>query len=64
MFQCIGPDLGVCPCIRSHSLAFVFGLKRATDEGSLPDIAKYIPYYLPLESLLLSKDRTIIIHLL
>ena len=31
----------------SKLLAFVAALKRATDEGSLPDIAKYSPYYLP-----------------
>ena len=31
-----------------YSLAFVAGLKRATDEGSLPEIAQYSPYYLPL----------------
>ena len=24
------------------------GLKRATDEGPLPEIAQYSPYYLPL----------------
>ena len=37
------------PCIlllQHHSLAFVAGLKRATDEGPLPEIAKYSPYYL------------------
>ena len=31
-----------------YSLAFVAGFKRATDEGSLPEIAQYSPYYLPL----------------
>ena len=31
-----------------YSLAFVAGLKRATDDGSLPEIAQYSPYYLPL----------------
>ena len=35
----------------SYSLAFVAGLKRATDEGSLPEIAQYSPYYLALRSL-------------
>ena len=29
----------------NYSLAFVAGLKRATDEGSLPEIAQYSPYY-------------------
>ena len=26
------------------ALAFIAGLKRATDEGSLPEIAQYSPY--------------------
>ena len=34
--------------LQYNSLAFVAGLKRATDEGSLPEIAQYSPYYLPL----------------
>ena len=34
--------------LQYYSLAFVAGLKRATDEGSLPEIAQYSPYYLPL----------------
>ena len=38
------------------SLAFIAGFKRATDEGSLPEIAQYSPYYLPLNVLLLPKD--------
>ena len=34
--------------LQYNSLAFVAGLKRATDEGSLPEIAQYGPYCLPL----------------
>ena len=30
-------------------------LKRATDEGSLPEIAQYSPYYLPLNVFTASK---------
>ena len=47
-----------------NSLAFVAGLKRATDEGSLPEIAQYSPYYLSLNVLLLPKDQTFIFYLL
>ena len=36
-------------------LASVAGLKRATDEGSLPEIAQYSPYYLPLNVFTASK---------
>ena len=43
-----------------NSLAFVAGFKRATDEGSLPEVAQYSPYYLPLNVLLLPKDQTFI----
>ena len=43
-------------------MAFVDGFKRATDEGSLPEIAQYSPYYLPLNVLLLPKDQTFIIQ--
>ena len=39
-------------------------VKRATDEGSLPEIAQYSPYYLPLNVLLLPKDQTFIFYLL
>ena len=46
--------------LQHYSLAFVAGLKRATDEGSLPEIAQYTPYYLPLNALLLPKDKIII----
>ena len=34
--------------LQHNSVALVAGLKRATDEGSLPEIAQYSPYYLPL----------------
>ena len=47
---------------RNNSLAFVAGLKRATDEGSLPEIAQYSPYYLPLNVLMLPKDQTFIFY--
>ena len=33
--------------LQYNNLAFVAGLKRATDEGSLPETAQYSPYYLP-----------------
>ena len=48
--------------LQHNSLAFVAGLKRATDEGSLPEIAQYSPYYLPLNVLLLPKDQTFIFY--
>ena len=48
--------------LQHYNLAFVSGLKRATDEGSLPEIAQYSPYYLPLYDLLLTKDHTIIFY--
>ena len=35
-----------------------------TDKGSLPEIAQYSPYYLPLNVLQLPKDQTIISYLL
>ena len=34
--------------LQYNSLAFVAGFKRATDEGSLPEIVQYSPYYLSL----------------
>ena len=37
------------------SLAFDAGFKRATDEGSLPEIAQYSPYFLPLNVFTASK---------
>ena len=46
-----------------YSLTLVASLKRATDEGSFPEIAQYSPYYLSLNILLLSKDQTIIFYL-
>ena len=48
--------------MQDYSLAFVAGLKRATDEGSLPEIAQYSPYYLPLNALLLLNDQTFIFY--
>ena len=30
-------------------------VKRATDEGSLPEIAQYSPHYLPLNVVIASK---------
>ena len=50
--------------LQYNSLAFVAGLKRATDEGSLPETAQYSPYYLSLNVLLLPKDQTFIFYLL
>ena len=50
--------------LQHNSLAFVAGLKRATDEGSLPEIAQYSPYYLPLTVLLLPNDQTFMFYLL
>ena len=48
----------------NYSLAFVAGLKRATDEGSLPEIAQYSPYYLPLNVFTASKGSTLYILLI
>ena len=39
----------------------VAGLKRATDEGSLPEIAQYSPYYLPLNVFTASKGSNLYI---
>ena len=47
-----------------YSLAFVAGLKRASDEGLLPEIAQYSPYHLPLNVLLLPKDQTFLFYLI
>ena len=41
--------------LQYSNLAFVPGFKRATDEGSLPEIAQYSPYYLPLNVVIASK---------
>ena len=50
--------------LQYNSLAFIAGLKRAIDEGSLPEIAQYSPYYIPLNVLLLPKDQTFLFYLL
>ena len=47
--------------LQYNSLAFVAGLNRATDEGSLPEIAQYSPYYLPLNVFTASKGSNIYI---
>ena len=47
--------------LKYNSLAFVAGLKRATDEGSLPEIAQYSPYYLPLNVLIAFKGSNLYI---
>ena len=47
--------------LQYNSLAFVDGLKRATDEGSVPEIAHYSPYYLPLNVLIASKGSNLYI---
>ena len=44
-----------------NSLASVAGLKKATDEGSLPEIAQYSPYYLPLKVIIASKGSNLYI---
>ena len=41
--------------ITVQNLAFVAGFKRATDEGSLPEIGQYSPYFLPLNVFTASK---------
>ena len=42
--------------VQYNSLAFVAGLKRSTDERSLPEIAQYYsPYYLTLNVFIASK---------
>ena len=47
--------------LQYNSLAFVAGFKRATDEGSLPEIAQYSPYYLPLNVCAASKGSNLYI---
>ena len=42
-----------------NNLAFVAGFKRANDEGSLPEIVQYSPYYLPLNGFTASKGSNI-----
>ena len=50
--------------LQYNSLNFVAGFKRTTDECSLPEIAQYSPYYIPLNVLLLPNDQTFIFYLL
>ena len=50
--------------LQHNSLAFVAGFKRASDEGSLPEIAQYSPYYSPLNVLRFPKDPIFIFYLL
>ena len=45
--------------LQYNSLAFVAGLYRFTDEGSLPEIAQYSPYYLPLNVFTASKGSNL-----
>ena len=47
--------------LQYNSLAFVASLKRATDEGSLPEIAQYSRYYLPLNFFTASKGSNLYI---
>ena len=47
--------------LQYNSLAFVAGLKRATDEGSLPEITQYSPYYLPLNVFTASRGSNLYI---
>ena len=47
--------------LQYNSLAFVAGFKRATDEGSLPEIAQYSPSYLPLNVFIASKGSNLYI---
>ena len=49
--------------MRHNSLAFVASLKRSTDEGSLPEIAQYSPYFLPLNVFTVSKGSNFYILL-
>ena len=46
----------------NYSLAFIAGLTRATDDGSLLEIVQYSPYYFPLNVLLLARDQIIIFY--
>ena len=50
--------------LQYNSVAFVAGLKRATDEGSLPETAQYSPYCLPLNVFIASKGSNLYILLL
>ena len=49
--------------LQHNGLAFVAGFKRATDEGSLPEIAQYSPYYLPWNVFTASKGSNLYILL-
>ena len=49
--------------LQYNSLAFVAGFKRATDEGSLPKIVQYSPYYLSLNVFTASKGSNLYILL-
>ena len=51
----------LCAILQHNSLAFVAGLKRATDEGSLPENAQYSPYCPPLNVFTASKALIMII---
>ena len=42
-------------------LVFVAGLQRTSDEGSLPEIAQYSPYYFPLNVSIASKGSNLYI---
>ena len=57
MFSCahLFKTSSLSPQIVNH----ISTLKMATDDGSLPEIAQYSPYYLPLNVLLLPKDHFI-----
>ena len=66
MFINIWPNLGVCLWFRLLEIAAQESgvrcrFKRATDEGSLPEIAQYSPYYLPLNVLTASKGSNLYI---
>ena len=47
--------------LQHNSLTFVVGLKRATDEGSLPEIVQYSPYYILLNVFTVSKGPNLYI---
>ena len=47
--------------LQYNSLTFVAGFKRATDEVSLPEIAQYSPYYLPLNVFTASRGSNLYI---
>ena len=47
--------------LQYNGLAFVAGLGGATDEGLLPEIAQYSPYYPPLNVFTASKGSNLYI---